>query len=325
MQLPLDDHRVDHRADVVHRAVRSQLRRRRSRDRPPPRRHARRSRTRSSADRRTRSRPAPARAYPADSCAARRLRRATCAKLTARSVPATRNLPCSNSMSAAAASSRCAAIFLPLAMIFAAGDLQRGAAHCDRARAEGAGADRHLPPYRLRRIAMLSIGMPSRDDRICANVVAWPCPWLCVPRYARDAAVRRHAHLRRLRRSRSARPSCRRGARARRRRIRRSRRYRCLAASSSWLLPFRKSGVVRQPPAHARKILGKVAAVVGRPDRRLVRHRLLRNQVAAADLGAIDAELARRLVGKALEHVAGFRTARAAVGVGRHACWRRRR
>src|ERR1700741_2894868 len=50
----------------------------------------------------------------------------------------------------------------------------------------------------------------------------------------------------------------------------------------------------------------KVAAVVGRPDRRLVRHRFPRDEVAAPDLGAVDAELARSLVDQALEDVAGF-------------------
>ena len=82
-------------------------------------------------------------------------------------------------------------------------------------------------------------------------------------------------------------------------------------------LPFRKALVVgdlQQP----RKHLGKVAAVVGRPDRRLVGHRLDRHEIAPPDLGAIHPEHARRLVGEALQHIAGLRAAGAAIGVGRH-------
>ncbi len=30
-------------------------------------------------------------------------------------------------------------------------------------------------------ISTLDIGTPSRDAMICAKVVAWPWPWLCVP------------------------------------------------------------------------------------------------------------------------------------------------
>ena len=84
-------------------------------------------------------------------------------------------------------------------------------------------------------------------------------------------------------------------------------------------LPFlsRKSGVV---PCCQRALQDsrEIAAVVGRPDRRLVGHRLPRNQIATPDLGAIDAELARGFVGKALQHITGLRTSRAAVGIGRH-------
>src|SRR5207253_1641060 len=42
------------------------------------------------------------------------------------------------------------------------------------------------------------------------------------------------------------------------------------------------------------------------------------NQVAAADLGAIDLEFARRLVGEPLEHIAGLGASRAAISIGWH-------
>src|SRR5437764_175459 len=66
------------------------------------------------------------------------------------------------------------------------------------------------------------------------------------------------------------------------------------------------------------KDLREIAAVVRRPDRRLVWHRAHRYQIAAPDFCAIDAELTRRLVGKPLEHIAGLRTPGAAVSVGGH-------
>ena len=61
-----------------------------------------------------------------------------------RSVPATENVPCSNSMSCSLASSRCAAIFLPFAMTLSARLRQRRAADDQRARAVGAHAELHF-------------------------------------------------------------------------------------------------------------------------------------------------------------------------------------
>ena len=73
-------------------------------------------------------------------------------------------------------------------------------------------------------------------------------------------------------------------------------------------------GNLQQPRKHLREI----SAVVGRSDRRLVGHGLDRHEIAPPDLGAVDPEHARRLVGEPLQHVAGFRPAGAAIGVGRH-------
>ncbi len=60
----------------------------------------------------------------------------------------------------------------------------------------------------------------------------------------------------------------------------------------------------------------KIAAVIGRADRRLVGHRRGRHEVAAAQFGAVEAEFARRGIGQPLEHVARFRPSGAAIGVG---------
>ena len=64
--------------------------------------------------------------------------------------------------------------------------------------------------------------------------------------------------------------------------------------------------------------LGKVAAIVGRADRRLVRHGVGGNEIAPADFGAIDLEHVRRLVGQPLQHVTRLGPAGAAIGIRRH-------
>src|SRR5439155_914197 len=77
----------------------------------------------------------------------------------------------------------------------------------------------------------------------------------------------------------------------------------------SFLLRNIPSLLKRLVPAHSQgsvKNLGKVSAVVGRAYWRLVRHRFARDQIAAADFGAVEPELERRLVREALEHVAGL-------------------
>ena len=67
----------------------------------------------------------------------------------------------------------------------------------------------------------------------------------------------------------------------------------------------------------AREDFGKIAAVVGRPDRRLVGHGRDGDEIAPADLGAIDRKLGCGAIGEAFEHVAGFGPAGAAISVGR--------
>src|SRR5688572_24924097 len=56
----------------------------------------------------------------------------------------------------------------------------------------------------------------------------------------------------------------------------------------------------------------RVSAVVGRAKGRLVRERLLRNEIDAAQLESVDVELARRLVHQPLDEVRDVWTARAA-------------
>ena len=72
----------------------------------------------------------------------------------------------------------------------------------------------------------------------------------------------------------------------------------------------------RPSPARAQRPW-KIAAIVHRADRRLVRHSRYGNEIAAANVGAIDHKLSRGSIGEPLEHVAGFRTAGAAISIGR--------
>src|ERR1700731_1455141 len=62
---------------------------------------------------------------------------------------------------------------------------------------------------------------------------------------------------------------------------------------------------------------GKIAAVIGRADRCLERDLLRRNEVAPADLVAVDAGEARRLVDETLEDVVRLRPPGAAERAGR--------
>src|SRR5215467_3756412 len=66
------------------------------------------------------------------------------------------------------------------------------------------------------------------------------------------------------------------------------------------------------------KILSEIAAVVGVYQRRLVRRGTGRDHVAPAQLGWVDAELARRKVHHRLNHIGGLGTASAATGTCHH-------
>jgi hypothetical protein len=107
------------------------------------------------------------------------------------SVPATLNLPFLNSMSASAASSRWAAIFLPLA-IDLVGRLDDGrAADRSERRAVGAHAERHPCPVSPWTTSII-VDRHAEPvvDTSCAKVVSWPCPWLCEPVMDRHVAGR---------------------------------------------------------------------------------------------------------------------------------------
>jgi hypothetical protein len=80
------------------------------------------------------------------------------------------------------------------------------------------------------------------------------------------------------------------------------------AGRSSWPLCAKRQRAREQP--------GEIAGVISWTDRRLVRHRARRDQVAATDLGAVEAELVGRTVGETFQHIAGLRPAGAAVGIG---------
>src|SRR5205814_6386622 len=77
---------------------------------------------------------------------------------------------------------------------------------------------------------------------------------------------------------------------------------------------LRVAGNLQRPLEHLREI----AAVVGRSDRRLGRHRARRDEIASPDVGTIEAELERRRVYEALQHIAGLRAPGAAISIGRH-------
>ena len=71
------------------------------------------------------------------------------------------------------------------------------------------------------------------------------------------------------------------------------------------------------------EVLGELAAIIGEDQPGLERHRLGRDRVAAAQFDRVDAELGRRLVDHALDHIGEFGPAVAAigphrVGVGEH-------
>ncbi len=67
---------------------------------------------------------------------------------------------------------------------------------------------------------------------------------------------------------------------------------------------------------HTGEDFGKIAAIIGRADRRLVRHGRGRDEIAVADVGAVDAKLGGGAIGETLEHVTGLGPSGAAIGVG---------
>ena len=96
------------------------------------------------------------------------------------------------------------------------------------------------------------------------------------------------------------------------------------AAASRGFPPLRDPVIVRQRQRVA-EVLREIAAVVGLPHRRLVRHRARRDRVAAAQFGRVDAQFAGRLVDDAFDDVDRFGPAAAAIGRRRHRVGQHRR
>ena len=183
---------------------------------------------------------------------------------------------------------------------------ERAAVRHDGARADGAAAGQ-LRAVRIARAAtsMLSAGMPNSCATSSGNTVSWPWPEgpgeHVERRIARLAELDRRLLLRRARR---------------RRRARRTPRSRCRAACRFCC----DSSLRRGKPAQS-EMLKRVVQVARRDRRcrrssrrRLVREGVLRDEVAPAELDAVDAGLARRLVDQALDQVGDVRPAGAAIG-----------
>ena len=165
----------------------------------------------------------------AGSCAARRRsarpRRASSRGRCRRRV----NLPSLNSMSASAASSRCAAIFLPLAMTLSIALTIARAADRQRARAVGAHAERDLGGVAVHDLDRARSGCRAGRRRAARRSSRGPGRGCAMPVNTRDAAGRVHPHRRRLRTGRRGRRASRPRPRARCRRPRYRWRCRCRA------------------------------------------------------------------------------------------------
>ena len=221
--------------------------------------------------------PGGSRAGMKDACA-------TSIDATDLSVPATVNLPSVElDVVGSAASSICAAIFLRLGDDLVGGDGARRCRRARRARAEGAGADR-----RPVGVAVLNADV-DRDrcracrQTICLNVVSWPWPCEIVP--GSRSACRRDRI--------ASRPSRRRPATV------------CsidvgeadAAQLAARLAPPRGAARSRRSrpcaaPCRDSCSNSPLSSVIDEAG--LERHRARPARVAAAQLGAVDAELARR-------------------------------
>src|SRR5712691_8028125 len=218
--------------------------------------------------------------------------RATSLRPSVRSVPTTPNLPSSNFTSASAHSSRCAAIFLLLASTLSA------AVHSA------------VPPMTVEREPIVPMpqatrsvspsmyrtsrgSRPRRSWRICLNVVSWPWPWFLLP----IRTVAPPLGSKRI----SAYSGC--GP---------------AAFSIALAMPIPRSrprffdSPRREPLVVGERerllhALRKIAAVVGQPERVLVRHRLGRDHVSVTQLDRIAPQLAGGVLDQPLDHVRRLR------------------
>ena len=223
----------------------------------------------------------------------------------ARSVPATRNTPSVNSMSATSASSRCAA---PAGPSRSPGR-RRARWRCPpslssatRRSAFPTGTSSLSPS--ISRTAPGS--MPSRRATSGTNVDRWPCPIACTP--VRTATLPSARNAGRPVSSRMPPATSRKQPDAD-------------AAQLAVALAMRRAGPESRPNRHCSMARvhqrGEIAAVVDRAVRRPVRHGGGRDQVAPPQLRAVDLHRVRRRVDQALDQIEGFRPPGAAIGTER--------
>ena len=218
-------------------------------------------------------------------------------------------------MSVSAASSRCAAIFLPLAMILSTALTIAVPPTAERAAAVGAHAERHAAGVAVDDLDVLDrdaeLGRDHlREGRLVALAVAVRAG------EDGDGAGRVHPHLAGLEQT---------GARAERAgdvRRRESAGFDVARVAEAAQPALRgRFGLARREAGdvgaleHLVEVRRVVAGVVGQPDRRRIRK--FGDEVLAPDRRRIHLHVARRLFDDALDHVGGFRPAGAAVGIDR--------
>ena len=225
-------------------------------------------------------------------------------------------------MSASAASSRCAAIFLPLAMTLSSALTIAVPADGERARPVGAHAERHAARVAVDDVHVVERNAElGRDDLRERGLVALPVAVRAGE--DRHAARRMHAHFARFEK---ARARAQRAGDVRRREpagfdVGRVADAAQLAALRGFRLACREAGDIRHLVRFVeRRVV--VAGVVAERDRRLVRKRA--DEVAAADFVLRDAEIHADLVDEPLDHVRGLGPSGAAVGVHRGGVGERR-
>ena len=232
-------------------------------------------------------------------------------------MPATTNAPSAKSTSPADASSRWAAISLPLSTILSAARSSARAADGDRARAEGAGAVRNRIGVALDDLDLLDRDAElRRQDLREGGGVALAV--IVGAEHGAHGAVGLDANGGRLIEADAG------AQRAREPRRRDPRRFDVAGHADAAQSPAPRSGrasllemAVVGDLQRAREDFGKIAAIVGRADRGLVRHVARRNEIAPADLGAVEPERPGRAVRQPFQHVAGLGPAGAAISVGR--------
>ncbi len=226
-------------------------------------------------------------------------------------------------MSASAASSRCAAIFLPFAIDLVQRLHDRGAAHRQRARTVRAHAERDATGVAVHDFDIGDVDPePARDDLRKRRLVALAMAVRAGEH--RHASRRIDAHLARLEQARA------RAQRARDVRRRQPARLdvRCVPQPAQHAA-LGRGGLARRETRDVRdlhRVVERrvvVADIVGQRDRRRVRE--LADEIASPNLVLRDSRVHGGLVDDALDHVRRLGPARAAIGVDRRRIGERRR